>query len=43
MAAWEAVLTPVTYGVVNWLKNREGVDVYDTGIEFSPFAKTDSV
>ncbi len=40
---WEAVLTPVTYGVVNWLKRREGVDVYDTGIEFSPFAKTESV
>ncbi len=41
--AWEAILTPVTYGVVNWLKRRESVDVYDTGIEFSPFAKADSV
>ena len=40
---WEAVLTPVTYAVVGWLKGREGVDVYDTGIEFSPFAKTDAV
>ena len=37
--AWEALLTPVTYGVVGWLKKREGVDVYDTGTEFSPFAK----
>lgn len=41
--AWEVVLTPVTYAVVGWLKNREGVDVFDEGIEFSPFAKTDSV
>lgn len=38
---WEALLTPVTYGVVGWLKAREGVDVYDTGTEFSPFAKAD--
>ena len=40
---WEVVLTPVTYAVVGWLKSREGVDVYDTNIEFSPFAKTGSV
>ncbi len=40
---WEAALTPVTYGVVGWFKQREGVDVYDTGIDFSPFAKTDAV
>jgi hypothetical protein len=36
---WEAVLTPVTYIVVGWLKAREGVDVYDDGTDFSPFAK----
>lgn len=40
---WEALLTPVTYGVVGWFKAREGVDVYDTGTDFSPFAKTDAV
>jgi len=40
--AWEAILTPVTYAVVSWLKGREGVDVYDTDTEFSPFAKADS-
>ena len=40
---WEAILTPVTYVVVGWLKGREGVDVYDEGTEFSPFAKMDSV
>lgn len=27
--AWEALLTPVTYKVVNSLKRSEGVDVYD--------------
>jgi uncharacterized integral membrane protein (TIGR00697 family) len=40
--AWEAVLTPVTYVAVGWLKAREGVDVFDTDTEFSPFAKADS-
>lgn len=40
---WEAVLTPVTYVVVGWLKKREGVDVYDEGTDFSPFAQTPSV
>ncbi|HMO68902.1 MAG TPA: queuosine precursor transporter [Novosphingobium sp.] len=39
--AWEALLTPATYVVVGWLKRREGVDVYDEGIEFSPFAKAE--
>ncbi len=34
---WEVVLTPVTYAVVGFLKRREGVDVYDTGTNFSPF------
>lgn len=38
---WEAVLTPVTYVAVGWLKGREGVDVFDTDTEFSPFAKSD--
>lgn len=40
---WEVVLTPVTYAVVNFLKRREGVDVYDTDTDFSPFARTASV
>ena len=35
---WEAALTPVTYAVVGWLKRREGVDVFDRGTDFSPFA-----
>ena len=35
---WEAVLTPVTYGVVGWLKRQEGVDVFDEGTNFTPFS-----
>jgi uncharacterized integral membrane protein (TIGR00697 family) len=35
---WETLLTPVTYAVVGFLKRREGVDVYDTSTDFSPFA-----
>lgn len=34
---WEALLTPVTYAVVNMLKRREGLDVYDQGTDFTPF------
>ncbi|WP_375392716.1 queuosine precursor transporter [uncultured Sphingomonas sp.] len=34
---WEAVLTPVTYAVVGFLKRAEGVDVFDRGTDFSPF------
>ena len=37
--AWEALLTPVTYAVVGWLKRREGVEVFDTTTDFSPFGK----
>jgi uncharacterized integral membrane protein (TIGR00697 family) len=39
--SWEALLTPVTYVVVGWLKKREGVDVYDVGTEFTPFQLED--
>ena len=35
---WEAVLTPVTYRVVAFLKKREGVEIFDTDTDFSPFA-----
>ncbi len=38
--AWEAALTPVTYAAVGWLKRKEGVDVYDTTTDFSPFARS---
>jgi uncharacterized integral membrane protein (TIGR00697 family) len=36
--AWEALLTPVTYAAVGWLKRREGFDVYDEKTEFTPFS-----
>jgi queuosine precursor transporter len=35
--SWEALLTPVTYAVVGFLKRHEGVDVYDTSTDFTPF------
>ena len=34
---WEVLLTPVTYALVGWLKRREGVDVFDTATDFTPF------
>jgi len=33
----EAVFTPLTYKIVNFLKREEGVDVFDYGTNFSPF------
>ena len=35
--SWEVILTPVTYFVVNFLKRREGVDIYDNATDFTPF------
>ena len=40
--AWEALLTPVTYAIVGFLKRREGVDVFDSSTDFSPFARAGS-
>ena len=34
---WEALLTPVTYRIVGFLKRAEGVDVYDVETDFTPF------
>ncbi len=36
--AYEALATPATYAVVGYLKRAEGVDVYDRGTRFNPFA-----
>jgi uncharacterized integral membrane protein (TIGR00697 family) len=36
--AIEALMTPFTYLAVKKLKKAEGVDAYDTGIRFNPFA-----
>ncbi|WP_435203215.1 queuosine precursor transporter [Qipengyuania sp. 902] len=35
---WEALLTPFTYVAINWLKRAEGVEIFDTDTDFSPFA-----
>jgi hypothetical protein len=35
-SAYEAAVTPFTYWIVNFLKRREGVDVYDRGTRFNP-------
>ena len=34
----EAIATPATYVAVNRLKRHEGVDTFDTGTNFNPFA-----
>ena len=34
---YEAVATPLTYVVVNWLKRVEGVDILDRDTDFNPF------
>ena len=33
----EILFTPLTYRIVSFLKKRENVDVYDTGISYNPF------
>lgn len=35
---WEAMLTPATYVVVGRLKKAEGVEVFDTDTNFTPFS-----
>jgi uncharacterized integral membrane protein (TIGR00697 family) len=39
--AWEALLTPITYVVVGSLKRAEGVEIFDTETDFSPFASSE--
>jgi hypothetical protein len=34
---YEVAATPLTYWIVNFLKRREGVDVFDTDTDFNPF------
>jgi len=35
---WEALITPVTYRVVGFLKRAEQEDYYDTNTNFTPFS-----
>lgn len=37
-SAYEALVTPITYWVVNSLKRAEGVDAYDIDTNLNPFA-----
>ncbi len=32
---YEAVFTPVTYAVVRWVKKKEGIDVFDTNVNYN--------
>lgn len=34
---YEVAFTPLTYAVVNFLKRREGVDIFDRRTDFNPF------
>ncbi len=36
--AIEAIATPLTYAIVNYLKKQEGVDTYDRETNFNPFS-----
>lgn len=36
--AYEALCTPLTYAVVHHFKRAEGLDVFDDGIRYNPFA-----
>jgi hypothetical protein len=38
---YEALVTPLTYGVVNFLKRREGIDTFDRDISFNPLPSAD--
>ena len=40
-SAYEAIATPLTYAVVNFLKRREGLDVFDRGTHFNPLTLRD--
>jgi len=36
--AYEVIVTPVTYIVVNYLKRKEQIDVFDYNVNFNPFS-----
>jgi uncharacterized integral membrane protein (TIGR00697 family) len=40
-SVYEAIATPLTYGVVNFLKRQEELDVYDYDTGFSPIGLGD--
>lgn len=34
---YEVIFTPVTYAVVKWIKKKEDMDTFDTGVKYSIF------
>jgi uncharacterized integral membrane protein (TIGR00697 family) len=36
-SGYEAIATPLTYGAVNFLKKKEGLDAFDDDTQFNPF------
>ncbi len=40
-SAYEAAATPLTYGVVGFLKRKDAADAYDTDTRFNPLAISD--
>lgn len=38
---YEAIATPITYAVTNYLKRVEGIDTFDYGTNFNPLAITE--
>ena len=34
---YEVIFTPVTYAVVKWIKKKEDLDTFDTGVKYSIF------
>jgi hypothetical protein len=37
-SVYEIIATPLTYVVVGYLKRKEGIDVYDYGVDFNPLS-----
>jgi uncharacterized integral membrane protein (TIGR00697 family) len=35
--SFEIILTPVTYRVVKWIKQKESLDTFDEGVRYNPF------
>jgi uncharacterized PurR-regulated membrane protein YhhQ (DUF165 family) len=35
-SGYETIATPLTYGAVNFLKRKEGLDVFDYDTQFNP-------
>ena len=37
---YEVLAIPLTYVIVNYLKRKEGIDIYDYGVNFNPLHTT---